>query len=260
VNALLPLFVFIDACGWEIVNRDPFLSDLAPNRRRLASVFGYSSACVPSILSGRWPVEHRNWNYFVYDPDHSPFKSLRFLRWLPSLITGRRLFRRVLSRLIKNRLSFRGYFDLYNIPFEHISLFNFSETRSPLRPGGLNSGSNIFDYLAAQNIPYYVSDPAGGEFSNLAALREKIQAEEIDFAFQYWPALDGLLHALGNRSPEIPVKLRVYEDWIGQLMTACTNTVQPFSKDTGVLLLKFASRERSRGRARDFFGWYRRKR
>jgi predicted AlkP superfamily pyrophosphatase or phosphodiesterase len=48
----------------------------------------------------------------------------------------------------------------------------------------------------------------------------EIQAERIDFAFQYWPGLDGLLHALGNRSPEISVKLRVYEDWIGQLMAA----------------------------------------
>jgi predicted AlkP superfamily pyrophosphatase or phosphodiesterase len=47
-----------------------------------------------------------------------------------------------------------------------------------------------------------------------------IQSERIDFAFQYWPGLDGLLHAVGNRSPEISVKLRVYQDWIEQLMAA----------------------------------------
>jgi predicted AlkP superfamily pyrophosphatase or phosphodiesterase len=220
VKAVLPLFVFIDACGWEIIKRDPFLAAAAPNRRRLTSVFGYSSACVPSILSGRWPVEHRNWNYFVYDPLHSPFRSLRFLRWLPSALTGRRIFRRHLSRLIKSGLSFRGYFDLYNIPFRHISLFNFTETKSPLQPGGLNRGPNIFDYLREQNIRYFVSDPGADEFSNLSALTAEIQSEQIDFAFQYWPGLDGLLHSLGNRSPEISVKLRVYEDWIGQLLAA----------------------------------------
>jgi hypothetical protein len=220
VKALLPLFVFIDACGWEIIKQDPFLAPIAPNRRRLTSVFGYSSACVPSILSGRWPAEHRNWNYFVYDPAHSPFRSLRCLRWLPSAVTSRRIFRRMLSRLIKNRLSFRGYFDLYNIPFKYISLYNFSETKSPLQPGGLNRGPNIFDYLTERNIDYFVSDPNREEFANLAALTAEIQAEKIDFAFQYWPGLDGLLHALGNRSPEISVKLRVYEDWIGQLLTA----------------------------------------
>ena len=39
MKALLPLFVFIDACGWEIIRRDPFLSEIAPNRRRLT--FGF---------------------------------------------------------------------------------------------------------------------------------------------------------------------------------------------------------------------------
>jgi hypothetical protein len=165
-------------------------------------------------------VDHRNWNYFVYDPVHSPFQSLRWLRWLPAAMTGRRKFRRLLSRLIKNSLSFRGYFDLYNIPFEHISLFNFSETKSPLQPRGLNRGPNIFDYLTERDIEYYVSDPSLDEFSNLDTLRHKIQKEQIDFAFQYWPGLDGLLHTVGNRSPEISVKLRVYEDWIAQLMSA----------------------------------------
>ena len=220
MKALLPLFVFIDACGWEIIRRSPFLANCAPNRRRLNSVFGYSSACVPSILSGRWPVEHRNWNYFVYDPAHSPFHSLRFLRWLPASVTGRRIFRRLLSRLIKNRLSFRGYFDLYNIPFQYISLYNFSETRSPLQPGGLNRGPNIFDYLVEQNIPYFVSDPGRDEFWNRAALITDIEKERIDFAFQYWPGLDGLLHMVGNQSPEISVKLRLYEEWIEKLMTS----------------------------------------
>src|SRR5215468_8737193 len=130
MKAVLPLFVFIDACGWEIIKENPFLKNTAPHRRRLTSVFGYSSACVPSILSGRWPVEHRNWCYFVYEPKHSPFKNLGWLRWLPKQITSRRMFRRWLSRFIKVRLRFRGYFDLYNIPFRHISLFDFTEKKS----------------------------------------------------------------------------------------------------------------------------------
>ncbi len=165
-------------------------------------------------------METRNWNYFVYDPANSPFQSLRVLRWLPAAVTGRRIFRRLLSRSIKNRLSFRGYFDLYNIPFRHISLYNFSEKKNPLQPGGLNRGPNIFDYLTDRNIRYFVSDAARDEFWNLAALTAEIKSERIDFAFEYWPGLDGLLHAVGNRSPEIPVKLRLYEEWIGQLLAA----------------------------------------
>jgi len=218
MKAILPLFVFIDACGWEIIKNDPFVRRFALNRKRLTSVFGYSSACVPSILSGAWPVEHRNWCYFVYDPAHSPFKSLKPLRFLPRAVTGRRIFRRWLSKFVKAQLKFRGYFDLYNIPFRHISLFDFSEKKSPLQPGGMNRGPNIFDFLEKRNIPYHVSNPAKKELENLSDLTACIQSESIDFAFLYWPELDGLLHRVGNDSPEISVKLRSYEQWIEALL------------------------------------------
>src|SRR5436190_12718304 len=191
MKALLPLFVFIDACGWEIIKDSAFLRDLAPNRKRLTSVFGYSSACVPSIVSGRWPAEHRNWSYFIYAPQRSPFRFLRPLRWLPRLLTSRRIFRRWLSKLVKRQMNFRGYFDLYNVPFEHISLYDFTEKKSPLQPGGMNQGPNIFDFLDERRIAYHVSAPERSEEANLEALRQDIQAERIDFAFLYWPGLDG---------------------------------------------------------------------
>jgi len=220
MKSILPLFVFIDACGWEIIKDDPFARSLAPHRRRLTSVFGYSSACVPSILSGAWPDEHRNWCYFVYDPKHSPFRFLRPLRFLPRAITSRRIFRRVLSKMVKTRLNFRGYFDLYNIPFRHISLFDFSEKKSPLLPGGMNRGDNVFDFLVQNGIPYHVSNPALAEKENMDALISEMKKETIDFAFVYWPDLDGLLHRVGNQSKEVPFKLRLYEQRIERLMAA----------------------------------------
>ena len=115
MKEILPLFIMVDACGWEIIRNDPFANGFAPHRHRLEAVFGYSSACVPSILSGRWPAEHRNWCYFVYDPANSPFRMLRPLQWLPTALTGRRIVRRMLTKLVKRSLNFRGYFDLYNI-------------------------------------------------------------------------------------------------------------------------------------------------
>ncbi|HET9801993.1 MAG TPA: alkaline phosphatase family protein [Candidatus Acidoferrum sp.] len=215
----LSLFIFIDACGWEIIRNDPFVNRIAPNRQRLESVFGYSSACVPSILSGRWPVEHRNWCYFVYDPEHSPFKSLRPLRWLPRALTSRRIFRRWLSRFVKVQLKFRGYFDLYNIPFRYISLFDFTEKKSPLLPGGMNQGTNIFDFLEEHHVAYHVSNPACSETENLAAVLDDVTAERVNFAFVYFPELDGLLHRVGSQSAQIPAKLRVYEQQVQELLT-----------------------------------------
>jgi hypothetical protein len=220
MKPILPLFVFIDACGWEIIRDDPFARSLAPHRRRLRSVLGYSSACIPSILSGRCPAEHRNWSYFVYDPAQSPFRSLRALRWVPPAIGSRRRVRRWISKYVKRRLGFRGYFDLYNIPFRHIDRFDFTEKKNPLQPGGMNRGPNIFDFLRERAIPYHVSVPTRSEADNLAALERDIATEAIDFAFLYWPELDGLLHRVGNDSPEIPQRLRAYDTALERLL-AC---------------------------------------
>ncbi|MDB6071759.1 MAG: nucleotide pyrophosphatase [Verrucomicrobiales bacterium] len=214
----LSLFIMIDACGWEIVKDRPFLQTLAPHRKRLESVFGYSATCVPSILSGRWPDEHLNWCYFVYNPAQSPFRSLRPLRWLPTAITGRRIFRRFLTKFVKVQLKFRGYFDLYNIPFRYIHLFDFTEKKSPLKPKGMNRGPNIFDRLEAAKVPYFVTEPTNPEEHNLNVLLADIESERIDFAFQYWAGLDGLLHMVGNDSPQIGEKLDHYERWITQVM------------------------------------------
>ncbi len=214
----LSLFIMVDACGWEIVKNHPFLEKVAPHRRKLESVFGYSSTCVPSILSGRWPDEHHNWCYFVYNPAESPFRSLRWLRWLPTAVTGRRIFRRWLTKFVKVQLKFRGYFDLYNIPFKYIHLFDFTEKKSPLKPKGMNRGRNIFDLLEEKKVPYFVTDPSQPEEEHLRLLLADIESQRIDFAFQYWAGLDGLLHMAGNDSPEIPKKLDHYDRWITQVV------------------------------------------
>ena len=218
MKRVLPLFIMVDACGWEISKDRPFLRGLAPNRKKLNSVFGYSSTCVPSILSGRWPDEHHNWCYFVYDPVHSPFAKLRWLRFLPKALTSRRIVRRALTKLVKSRLNFKGYFDLYNIPFQHIHLYDFTEKKSPLQPRGMNRGGNIFDWLEERRISYFVSDPNKTEEENRAALAAELRAGRIDFAFMYWAGLDGLLHSVGNDAREIGPRLEQYEEWIKDLV------------------------------------------
>ena len=52
------VFMFIDALGWEIVNRFDFMTDELPFRAPVQMQFGYSSSAVPTILSGRRPEEH----------------------------------------------------------------------------------------------------------------------------------------------------------------------------------------------------------
>jgi hypothetical protein len=48
MKPILPLFIMIDAGGWEIIRNDPFAQAFAPTRKRMDTVFGYSSTGVPA--------------------------------------------------------------------------------------------------------------------------------------------------------------------------------------------------------------------
>jgi predicted AlkP superfamily pyrophosphatase or phosphodiesterase len=109
---------------------------------------------------------------------------------------------------------------LYNIPFKYIHLFDFTEKKSPLQPGGMNRGPNIFDFLVEHKIPYFVTDTRKTEEQNRDDIVAAIESESVDFVFQYWAGLDGLLHSVGNKSPEVPAKLRVYEQWIETILAS----------------------------------------
>ncbi len=178
MKPFLPLFVFVDACGWEIIKDHPFARNHAPERRKLRSVFGYSSACIPSILSGRWPAEHRNWCYFVYDPQHSPFRSLRHLRWLPRALTSRRIFRHRLSLALEGAPEVPGLLRSLQHPLRAHFPIRFLGEEEPLQPNGLNRGPNIFDHMQASAAsPGTSAIPSSGERQNLDNLLADIKRE-----------------------------------------------------------------------------------
>jgi predicted AlkP superfamily pyrophosphatase or phosphodiesterase len=82
----------------------------------------------------------------------------------------------------------------------------------------MNCGPNIFDFLESRGIAYHVSDPARTESENLGDLIAALRTEQLDFAFAYLPELDGLLHRVGNQSPEVGKKLHAYELWLERLL------------------------------------------
>jgi hypothetical protein len=48
----ISLVVFIDALGWEVLRGRRFMDAQLPFRRKLRSVFGFSSACIPRSSLG----------------------------------------------------------------------------------------------------------------------------------------------------------------------------------------------------------------
>lgn len=214
----LSIVCFIDALGWEVLRDRHFLDERLPYRRKLRSTFGFSSACVPSILSGLTPREHGHWSFFYYAPQTSPFKALKPLALLPRRLVDRGRVRNLLSKLVKRAYGYTGYFQLYSIPFRHIALFDYCEKKDLFKPGGLNRGENIFDRLEQAGTRYHVSNWRQTEEANLESLRSDVEQGEIRFAFLYLAAMDGLLHQVGKESPKVDEKMAWYAQQLEDLL------------------------------------------
>lgn len=224
----LGLFVFIDALGWELLNRYPFLDDVLITKTPLQTVFGYSSTCDPTILTGLMPQDHGHFSFFYYIPSLSPFGVCRWMSLLPQAITRRGRVRRLMSRAIRRYYGYTGYFQIYNMPFRHLSLFDYSEKRDIYQPGGINSGApNIFDHLREQDAPFYLSDWRRPEIENLAALHTALNDGQSAFAYLYLAAMDADLHAHGTGSPVVARKMQWYEQQLRRLITNAERRYDP---------------------------------
>lgn len=214
----LSIVCFIDALGWEVLRGRRFMEERLPIRRKLRSTFGFSSACVPSILSGLTPRQHKHWSFFYYSPQTSPFRPLKPLGWLPGSLVDRGRVRNQISKLVKRAYGYTGYFQLYNIPFRQIDKFDYCEKRDLFRPGGLNRGESIFDLLERNAVAYHVSDWRQSETANLEALGRDIEQGKIRFAFLYMAAMDALLHRVGKESSRVDEKLAWYETRLEEVL------------------------------------------
>lgn len=217
-SAKISIVVFIDALGWDVLKGRRFMEQELPFRRKLRSVFGFSSACIPSILTGLMPREHKHWSFFYYSPETSPFKPLRLLGWLPRSLVDRGRVRNLISKLIKRLYSYTGYFQLYNIPFEHVDKFDYCEKSDLFLPGGMNRGENIFDHLSRAGIQYHVSDWRDSEENNLKTLKEDLEKGEVSFALLYMASMDALLHEVGKENPQVDQKLAWYETQLNDVL------------------------------------------
>ncbi len=217
----LTLCAFIDAFGWEILKKHPFLDDVLTYRQPLVSMLGYSSTCIPTILTGRRPEKHGHMAFFYYSPSTSPFRYWRFLRWFPRSITSRGRVRHLISKIIQKVHGYTGYFQIYNIPFDHFHLFDYSEKKDIYEPGGISGGCpTLFDRLREAGIPFHKSDWRKGEQENYDSLIEAVQKSDIRVGYLYWAQMDGLLHEQTKEGDRIGEKIRWYESRLKQLLEA----------------------------------------
>jgi hypothetical protein len=196
----LSLFVFIDAFGWELAKRHPFLDDILVQKAPLNTIFGYSSTCEPTIMTGKMPREHGHFAFFAYDPVRSPFRFYKVFSLLPKSVMNRGRIRAKFSQIMKRVHGFTGYFQIYCMPFHLLHFFDYTERRNLFEPNGINGGqSTIFDHLRNNKIPHRLIE-GNDENSVFAKANETVEETRVRFLYLFLGRLDAHLHNHGTHS------------------------------------------------------------
>jgi len=214
----LDLFIFADALGWKLAEERSFMRDIFPHRAPCETVFGYSSSCDPSILTGTLPAEHGHFSFFVFDPERSPFRWARPLGWLPQKIAANHRVRNRVSRWVASRHGYTGYFQLYSVPFSRLPYLDYTEKRDIYEPGGINGGQpTIFESWQSLNVPWTRSDWRAGDQANVARVMREIEKGEVRLAYLFTAGLDGVMHAHGTSSSQTDAAFDRFERWVREI-------------------------------------------
>lgn len=218
------IFFFVDAMGAEVVRDQPVIRDLAEHFKPLRSVFGYSSACVPSILSGRYPEEHLHWNYFTYRGPGTGLKVPLWLRLLPPALRDRGRVRSKLSAPVARLNGITGYFQMYMMPVEELHQYGHCEPRDIFLPGGMNRGDNIFDHLRRTGTPSWISNWHRPPPQNWVDMERAAREPSVEFMLIYDGALDAWLHDNTRDSPRLTTRLAEVRANIDRVLSAARAT------------------------------------
>lgn len=214
------IFVLIDALGWEFIKDREFLNAELPFRRPLETVLGFSSGAIPTILTGRKPAQTGHWNLFYYDPKTSPFRWLRWLRFLPDHVTDNRVSRKIMKELGRRILGLGPLFECCVSP-ALLPLFNWVEKKNIYAEGGIPNSTSIFDLLSERGIPYRVySYHHSTDAEILAQAGRDIRSGDAGFFFLYLSEMDNFLHHNCKDGKAVSERLQWYEQQLVGVLRA----------------------------------------
>ncbi len=219
------IFVLMDALGWEWIKDHPFLKEIAPYRRPLDSVLGFSTAAIPSILTGRFPEEHGRLSLFHRANGHSPFSKLRLICAMPPAMVENRYARFAVKTIARRINHLSGYFQLYGVPLSYLPKLDVCEKRNIYEPGGIPDSSSIFDLLESNGTSYKTyCYHDGPDEQLLASIEADVRARAAKFYFLYLAELDYFLHLHADDRAAAAQMLEKYSTALARLHKIALDT------------------------------------
>jgi hypothetical protein len=212
-------YFLIDALGWTYLKEHRFLNDIAQVRLPLRTVLGYSSGAIPSILTGKQPREHGQWNLLFLSPSSSPFRWIKSLTLLPDICLENKWTRRLINILTRRFAKHEGYFSSYGLPTRFLPMFDLVEKKNIYRADGISGNVTIFDFWENENIPYEsYSYHTATDKKIIQELKANIQKEKNSVYFAYLAEIDAVLHEHCKEEVYISNVFRRYEKWIREVI------------------------------------------
>ncbi|MCX5699824.1 MAG: glycosyltransferase [Candidatus Omnitrophica bacterium] len=209
---MINIFILIDALGWNYIKDRPFLNDIATTKMPVRSILGFSSGVIPSILTGKYPQEHKHWSLYYYSPKTSPFSWTKALLWLPDNILNSRITRKIIEEISKRLMGYTGYFETYLIPIRQLHLFDICEKKNIYAPKGIGEINNIFDILKNRKVDYKCFNYPLKDQEILAKAKKSLRNDSSNFYFLYLSEFDALLHSYFKPKAEVKDKVEVALD------------------------------------------------
>lgn len=216
----LHLFVFADALGWRLAQASSVLAKTAPVRRPCETLFGYSSTCDPTILTGALPEQHGHFSFFVRaQPGASPFRALGWLGPLPQRIAGYHKLRNRLSRWLARSKGYTGYFQLYSVPFAALPYLDYTEKKDIYEPGGILGGQpTVFEHWQQSGKPWHRSDWRLGDDANFKDAFEVLGQGKVELMYLFTAGLDAVMHRHGPWSAQAAAAIGAFADKLEALL------------------------------------------
>jgi len=196
----ISIFVLVDALGWRFAQKHNFLSDILPVRHEMKTVLGFSSAAIPTVLSGRMPEVHGHWCLFRRRRFPSCFSWALPALVLPPVVRENYRTRNAIGRVTRSLFNITGYFCLYEVPVRVLPGLDYVERKDLWTPGALPGCTNIFDELKKNAVAHCASGWRNTDEQKLASCVAAVAESPVQCCFLYLSELDAALHAHGPDS------------------------------------------------------------
>ncbi|MFA5156295.1 MAG: glycosyltransferase [Candidatus Omnitrophota bacterium] len=216
-NKITNIFILIDALGWEYIRDRHFLNNIAVTKMPVKSILGFSSGVIPSILTGKYPQEHKHWSLYFYSPKTSPFRWTKALLWLPDAVLNLRITRKIIEEISKHLMGYTGYFETYLIPVAQLYLYDICERKNIYASKGIEEAETIFDILEKEGAGYRCFAYPLKDKEIITGAKESIEKRESDFYFLYLSEFDALLHSSCKDRAKVNAAIDGYEGEIKDL-------------------------------------------